>query len=373
MLYFSIPYDFDRKLFNAYDREFSRIPNPDDWLAIVDGDVAFLRADFGHHIQEYISKFPDAGLLTCYASRSHYKNIMPKDGNDKSPDIAFHKRVAESHAKNLYLEIKPVTGNITGHLMVIKKSTWLAIREKVQHATRHETIEAIDTAIGKAIHALNMPILLMRGIYVLHYCRFVEGYKSRAHLGYHAFINIITPCSRPQNLHKIAESINIPWRMFRWIVVMDSNTTVNPELIPPRAEVYYHKDKNSKSGNAQRNYAIDLVLRSQPAPAFDNFVYFLDDDTLLHPQFYNAVNGLKNDFIHFNQQNPDGSHRIGGTVKVNQIDSGNALISRNIIGNIRWRSDLYNADGFFLQAVFQKALNPVYLPQFLSTYNALQK
>lgn len=370
MLYFSTPYDFDKRLFNAYDREFQRVPSPDDWLVITDGDTAFLRADFGHHIQQYIDKFPDTGLFTCYASRSHYKYMMPKDGNHKSSDILFHKKVAENHNTNLHLEVKPIDRNITGHLMVMQKKTWLAIRDNIAHNTRHETIEAIDTAIGKELHRQNKSILLMRGIYIFHYCRLLEGYNSRAHLGYHTFLNIVTPCTRPQNLHKIAESINIPWRMLRWLVVFDAKQPQTPLSLPKKAEVYYHPD-NSKSGNGQRNFALDIITRNPPQNKFNNYVYFLDDDTLMHPDFYKTINGLKNQFIHFDQQNPDGTKRIGGTVAVNKIDSGNAVVALALIQNTRWRSDLYNADGVFLKALADKTNDQLYIPKTLSTYNAL--
>jgi hypothetical protein len=372
MLYFSTPYAFDKKLALAYDQEFNRLPNDNDWLAIMDGDIAFLRADFGHHIQEYINKFPDTGMFTCYASRCHYHYIIPRDGDQNSADILFHKKVADNHARDFKFEVKPLSGNITGHLMVIQKNTWLKIRDNVLHRTRHETIEAVDTAIGKALHAQNLPILLMRGIYVLHYCRLGEGYNYRAHLGYHSFINIITPCSRLNNLAKIAESINIPWRMFRWIVVIDAHKQPSDLVnIPKSAEAYWFKDKSS-SGNGQRNFALDLITKSPPDKKYKNFVYFLDDDTLMHPDLYKTINGLKNDFIHFDQQNTDGSHRIGGTVKVNHIDSGNAIMDLSLIGDTRWRLDLYQADGIFMERVFAKAKNPLYLKQYLSTYNALR-
>ena len=70
------------------------------------------------------------------------------------------------------------------------------------------------------------------------------------------FLNIITPCSRPHFLHRIAESINIPKENYRWIVVFDSETI--PTDIP-ECEAYCIKDVKSVCGNAQRNLAIDLV------------------------------------------------------------------------------------------------------------------
>ena len=43
-------------------------------------------------------------------------------------------------------------------------------------------------------------------------------------------INILTPCSRPQNLAAIAKSINIPPKNYRWIVVFDAPALPDIEL-----------------------------------------------------------------------------------------------------------------------------------------------
>ena len=84
------------------------------------------------------------------------------------------------------------------------------------------------------------------------------------------FINIITPCSRPENLKVISESINIPKQNYRWIVVFDG-FTYEEEDIPNNCEAYSIKDSNSIYGNAQRNFGIDLVT--------EGYLYFNDDDT----------------------------------------------------------------------------------------------
>lgn len=371
MLHFVTPYSFEQRLFRAYDQEFNRLKSDSDWLCMTDGDVAFLNADFGHHIQEYIDAYPGTGLFTCYASRCHYKYMIPNDGNENSTDILFHRKIAIRHAKDLHLAVKPIEKNVAGHVMVMRKSTWLEIRGIVYERAKHETIEAIDTAISKALHQLNHSILLMRGIYVFHYCRMLEGYKHRSHLGYNNFINIVTPSCRPENLFALAESINIPKRMYRWIVVIDGE---KPEVLPKfpaNAEVYYHKNTSSKSGNSQRNYALSLIM-SGNGNQFEEYIYFLDDDTVMHPDLYESVKDLNNDFIHFNQVQPDGSFRIGGQVKLNKVDSGNCLVKKSLVGTSRWRLDLYNADGVFLESVFRKATTPIYLDKALSIYNALR-
>jgi len=371
MLYFSTPYAFDQRLALAYDREFERLPSNDDWLCITDGDTAFLRADFGHHIQQYIDKYPATGLFSCYASRCHYKYLIPKDGNESSSDILFHKKIAESHAQNHTLAIKEINANIAGHLMVIQKKTWLSIRTQVLNRAVNETLEAVDTAISKAIIAARKQILLMRGIYIFHYCRLAEGYSYRRHLGYKNFINIITPCRRITNLEKLSKSINIPWRVYRWLVIVDANKPAILPTFPKNAEVYYFKD-DSVCGHGQRNYALKLLKELRTPPHMDPYVYFLDDDTTLHPDLYTEIKDLTNDFIHFNQVNKNGSHRIGGTVKVNHIDTGSVVAKLSLVQNFSWKTDLYNADGYFHEAVFAKAQNPIYINKPLSIYNNLR-
>lgn len=372
MLYFSIPYSLDKKLLEAYDHEISRLPNNDDWLCMLDGDTAFLRSDFGHHIADYIAKYPNTGLFTCLASRCHYKYLRLPDADDKSPDIIYHKKIADRQAQNHRLDARKINSIITGHLMAIKKETWLKIKKRVFNTAKNETLEAVDTAISKAILEINADIICMDGIYLLHYCRLKEGYAHRNHLGYKKEIFIITPSARPQNLHRIAESINLPKASFTWIVVIDATKPVNPALLPPKAEIHYHHNPASIAGHAQRNYAIDVVMRAKKTHSLKPYLYFLDDDTLLHPDFYKSVADVESDFIHFNQQNPDGTKRIGGTVKVNHIDTGSALVSLDIVKGTRWNITLYNADGIFLQEVFNSAKNPVYINKTLSTYNLLQ-
>lgn len=371
MLYFSTPYAFDQRLAIAYDREFERLPSDEDWLCITDGDTAFLRADFGLHIQQYIDKYPGTGLFSCYASRCHYKYLIPNDGNEASTDILFHKKIADIHAKNFTLVVKEVNANIAGHLMVIQKKTWLSIRAAVLNRAVNETLEAVDTAISKAILAGSKKILVMRGIYIFHYCRLAEGYSYRRHLGYKNFINIITPCSRITNLETISKSINIPWRVYRWLVIIDAHKPAVLPTLPANAEVYYFKD-DSVCGHGQRNYALNLLKELKTPKHMDPFVYFLDDDTTLHPDLYTEMKDLTNDFIHFNQVNKNGTHRIGGQVKVNHIDTGSAVIKLSLVQDLKWKTDIYNADGYFMEACFAKAKTPIYIPKPLSIYNGLQ-
>lgn len=183
------------------------------------------------------------------------------------------------------------------------------------------------------------------------------------------FLNIVTPCTRIYNLPEISRSITqIPRENYHWWVIVDS---LEPVAIParnayeiPDEVIFFHDDK-SINGNAQRNAAIERISGGH--------VYFLDDDTIMHPDFWNELKNYDQyDFIHFNQVDKTGRRRIGGSVAVNCIDSGSAVISRDLIGDSRWILDKYNADGYFLTDCFARSLNMIYINQELSFYNYLR-
>lgn len=179
------------------------------------------------------------------------------------------------------------------------------------------------------------------------------------------FINIITPCSRPENLIQISESINIPKENYRWIVVFDLEILPDLKLIPDNCEYYLHKNSNSTSGNSQRNFALNLIT--------DGYIYFNDDDTLLHSELWENIKDLENDFISFMQENKNGTLRlVGKNIRVGQIDSHNFIVHSSIVGNIRWVLDKYDADGYFASECFNRSKNYKHINMILSTYNLLR-
>lgn len=178
------------------------------------------------------------------------------------------------------------------------------------------------------------------------------------------FLNIITPCSRPQNLEIISNSINIPRDQYRWIVVFDLLEV--PENIPDNCEAYAIKDVNSTSGNAQRNFALNLVTNGH--------IYFNDDDTVMHPDLWEDIkNETDKDFISFKQANKDGSVRLEGVIiSIGYIDSHNFITSIECVGDVRWVLHRYDADGVFAHECHQKAKNKSYINKVLSVYNTLR-
>lgn len=182
MIWFFTPYAFDKRLFDAWDTYMALVQDPNDWVCMMDGDIAFFRNDFGHHIEDYTKKYPDVSIFSCYASRSGTDWMMPAPNQFNSTDILTHRKMAENQAVNHRMELTDLNRRVTGHLMVIKKQTWLDIRESAKQATSSRTILGIDTSICNQVLAAGGRIVLMRGIYVFHYYRHMEGRSYRNHL-----------------------------------------------------------------------------------------------------------------------------------------------------------------------------------------------
>lgn len=179
------------------------------------------------------------------------------------------------------------------------------------------------------------------------------------------FLNIITPCSRPQNLHTISQSINIPKENYRWIVVFDFDSLPDKDLIPNNCETYLFKDSESTAGHSQRNFAINLVEYGH--------IYSNDDDTILHPNLWENIKELDNDFISFMQVTTTSNLRlIGDRIEVGGIDSHNFLVSKELCGDTRFKKDLYYADGVFAEECYKNSKTPIHLPIVLSVYNYLR-
>lgn len=161
-------------------------------------------------------------------------------------------------------------------------------------------------------------------------------------------MTIFTPCSRPYNLPIIEKSIidNLGTKHLRWIVVYDAEEI--PECNISFAEQYCIK--GGVSGNLQRNFALSKIS--------DGWVYCLDDDNLIHPEFNLKFHialmfsGYKG--VIFPQELPDGSIRPVGPehTRVCHIDQAQFVLERSIID--REYEQVYEADGRFIEDIYKR-------------------
>ena len=176
-------------------------------------------------------------------------------------------------------------------------------------------------------------------------------------------LTIITPCSRPENLQKVKESITITCT---WIIVYDSERPI--EQFSDEKWIIETNVKGGISGNLQRNLAFDYV-------ELNDWVYFLDDDNLLHPDFYKlCIFPQRSMGYIFGQDLGNGQLRIPNkdNIKVGHIDQAQYLLHMSLIGKSRFLQ-VYEADGYFIQDIYRKHSNEINISEaVLSYYNKLK-
>ena len=115
---------------------------------------------------------------------------------------------------------------------------------------------------------------------------------------------LITPCYRIKNLKIIKKSINFEF-IYKWLIIYNGDF-VEKEFkqfknINKIVELNYTPKKNEVFGNGQRNIALDYIFKNYQKE--DHFIFFLDDDTIIHKNFYKIIKNFKFDHIYtFDQQ-----------------------------------------------------------------------
>lgn len=185
-------------------------------------------------------------------------------------------------------------------------------------------------------------------------------------------ITIITPSCNIKNLPMLYYSIKFD-KINKWIIVYDTTKESYCHLFSNHKQIVEVDCKSSLNGivgNTQRNYGLSLVDH-------DNFIYFLDDDNIIHPDFWEIIKELEEDTIHtFNQyrdKNNLDNILLGNRIEKYCIDTAMYIIHKNMIGDIKWQEDLYEADGKFISDIYSTGkYKQKYFNNSFSYYNYLK-
>ena len=180
-------------------------------------------------------------------------------------------------------------------------------------------------------------------------------------------ITIITPSIRVNNLLEIRKGLDFNY-IYEWIIVYDGKKIKNnPNLFLDDS----NNDKISEyvfegsgiSGNPQRNFALGNIKNE------DTYLYYLDDDNIIHPDLYKLLNIIGDQkCCTFNQKD-----RINGNlIEIGSIDTAMFLVDFKLCKNIRWKTDIYEADGYYIKDCYlNNKFNWIYVNNELSYYNNL--
>lgn len=204
---------------------------------------------------------------------------------------------------------------------------------------------------------------------------------------------IVTPLSRVENYHILFENMKPQLDKYPifWVIVEDQILTKGNSNHIRFINCYqqgvmsiYSNTKKALAGHAHRNYFIDYFYKKIITEKTNSdWVYFLDDDTLLHPDFLDTIIPLLESnedkaAIIFDQENKDGSMRLFANinqVKVCHIDMGQYVVNLSKLpSDLRFKEDDYCADGIFIEELFNRVGTEQFLVinKTLSTYNKLR-
>jgi glycosyltransferase involved in cell wall biosynthesis len=102
-------------------------------------------------------------------------------------------------------------------------------------------------------------------------------------------------------------------------------------------------------GHPLRNLALDYL---QASASDNDYVYFLDDDNIIHPKWFEAVKDSKEDFINWAQCFRNGDPRLYATdhPRIGNVDTASYMVRVGFIGKSRFEY-IYEGDGLFAQAL----------------------
>lgn len=177
-------------------------------------------------------------------------------------------------------------------------------------------------------------------------------------------IHIITPCSRPENLEHLRETIPAGCT---WTVFMDYST--KKKNVPKGVKVI-RSNIGGAWGHPLRNLAIDYL---QASASDNDYVLFLDDDNLIHPNWYEHIKESTADMVTWGQENKDGSARLRATdqPQIGNIDMASFMVKYKIAKQLKF-TDVYEADGIFAMQAAQKASDIQTINESISYYNYLK-
>ena len=185
---------------------------------------------------------------------------------------------------------------------------------------------------------------------------------------------VITPCYRTKNLKIVKKSIDFE-TIFKWIIIYNGDFVEKEfkqfETLEKVIELNY-TPKNEVFGNGQRNTALDFIYKNYEDD--ECFLYFLDDDNIIHKNFYKIIKNFKFDHIYTFDQQRTRYIFSGIKPKLYYIDTAMFACDKKFIKNIRFNGPQANADGTFIETCYiHNKDKHIYINEVASYHNYLAR
>lgn len=177
MIYYFTPYT-KGNLGQAYNHYCELVPNDDDWITFIDGDVMQLHMNWGDIWSTILNQNENAGIITCLTNRAWlYNHDQVVYSMYNETNIISHRLFAIKQFHDKQYFVRQMTNKfLSGFFFSFKKKTWKTVGGFVNG------ILDVDTNFYHKVVATGKPCLVSEGFYVLHYYRLIEGWNNKSHL-----------------------------------------------------------------------------------------------------------------------------------------------------------------------------------------------
>ena len=213
-------------------------------------------------------------------------------------------------------------------------------------------------------------------------------------------INVVTPCSRPENLNLVADSLlkMNTWSIrkagkfdVKWWIVFDMNRlglgdvnkaclNILDDRYHPLSPITLLNQSEGSAGHQHRNLVLSILEETDEQGWF----YSVDDDNIMHENFCEIIDELneENAAVVVNQilkngepnRSPVDSRPLKASaenMKTYFVDTAQVIFNLEKIKGMRFDESLYNADGRFIEELFSGD-DFVFIDKDLSYYNFLR-
>lgn len=188
---------------------------------------------------------------------------------------------------------------------------------------------------------------------------------------------LITRCYKPTNIETIRQNIKQVFadtqHSYLHILVVDASHGVPSEAFSkyadPYTKVYY---LNKVKQDTQNTRGIDHALQFESGHAY---VFILDDDNLLHPDFLKIADSCTDDAVVFKIEGREslGNRSIMQQDPVGRIDWANFVTRLDVMKRLKAQNDGICEDGIFFRKLKSNNCSIRFLDDVAAYYNKLPK
>lgn len=174
------PFSTTKELGKEYNAHCTLVPDPEDWILILDHDAQIMVPEAYQVIENAITKYPGTAIFSALTNRVGYPQQCYVGQISDNDSYLHHRAIAAHMAEKFKDGTCQEAFTVAGFLLLFKKSFWL------KNPFQENIISPEGLYFDKAfcMYAKNngMKIRIINGVYVFHAYRIHKDRYDKSHL-----------------------------------------------------------------------------------------------------------------------------------------------------------------------------------------------